>query len=79
MGWAITFMVISGKITIAMAKKPRAVSLKKAKRKEMMSKILDKISEAMKEYATPASERKIARKLRKASKGLTAIVVKTKK
>jgi hypothetical protein len=49
------------------AKKRTAVKVKKTKRKEIMEKILSKISDALKEYATPASERKMARKIKKAA------------
>jgi hypothetical protein len=44
-----------------------------------MEKILSKISDALKEYATPASERKMAKKIKKASKELTTVIVKRKK
>jgi hypothetical protein len=59
-----------------MAKKRITVKDKKTKRKEIMVKIITKISDALKEYATPVSERKIARKIKKASKELTTIIAK---
>ena len=61
-----------------MKKKARTAKEKKTRRKEIMVKILSKISEAMKEYATPASERKIKKKVKKASKELSGIVVTNK-
>jgi hypothetical protein len=61
-----------------MPKKIRATQDKKTKRKELMAKILHKISDAMKEYATPASERKIAKRLKKTSKKLSDIVATDK-
>jgi hypothetical protein len=62
-----------------MPKKTDKKNKRRIKRKEMMAKVLLKISEALKEYATPVSERKIANKIRKASKELAAVLVKDEK
>jgi hypothetical protein len=58
-----------------MTKKTDKKKNRRIKRKQIMAKILFKISEALKEYATPVSERKIAKKIRKASKELSAVLV----
>jgi hypothetical protein len=58
-----------------MAKKVKTRGDKKIRRKELMAKILGKISDAMKEYATPASERKVAKKIKKASREISTIIV----
>ena len=60
-----------------MNKKEERKKNKKIKRKEIMAKILLTISEALKEYATPVSER-MAKKIRKASKELSNVLVKDK-
>jgi hypothetical protein len=57
-----------------MSKKIPATQDKKTERRELMAKILNKISDAMKEYATPASKKKIAKRLKKTSKKLSGIV-----
>jgi hypothetical protein len=57
-----------------MARKTSEIKDKKARRKVLMAKIISKISDAMKEYATPASERKLVRKIKKTSKKLSAFV-----
>jgi hypothetical protein len=59
-----------------MSKKTDKKKNRRIKRKAIMAKILLKISEALKEYATPVSERKIAKKIRKASKELSTVLVK---
>jgi len=59
-----------------MNKKEERKKNKKIKRKEIMAKILLTISEALKEYAT-VSER-MAKKIRKASKELSNVLVKDK-
>jgi hypothetical protein len=60
-----------------MPKKTNKKKNRRIKRKEIMAKILLKISEALKEYATPVSERKITSKIRKASKKSAAVLQKT--
>jgi hypothetical protein len=57
-----------------MARKTSEIKDKKARRKVLMAKIISNISDAMKEYATPASERKLARQIKKTSKKLSAVV-----
>jgi hypothetical protein len=51
-----------------MAKKSKNKTGSKSRKKEIMAKILHNISAAMKDYARPASERKLERKIRKAKK-----------
>jgi hypothetical protein len=53
--------------------------VKKHKRKEIIAKIFDKLSEALKEYATPSSEKKLAKKIKKASKSFSNLLSKNGK
>lgn len=50
------------------------VKLKKFQRKEIVDKIFNKISEALKEYAIPSSEKKLTKKIKKASKSFSKLL-----
>jgi hypothetical protein len=49
-----------------------------SKKKLIKTKIYGKLSDAVKKYTTKDSEKKISKKLKKASKSITALVLKTK-
>jgi hypothetical protein len=61
-----------------MAKVAKTGKAIKNNKKEVKAEILGKLSDAMKEYKTPASEKKLAKKLKKATKEITPLVLKTK-
>ncbi len=62
-----------------MNKRKSRVRVKKQRRTEIMSKIFEKISGALKEYATPSSERKMTKKIEKTGRPFQSHVVKSKK
>ena len=46
--------------------------------KEVKAEILGKLTDAMQEYQTPGTKKKLAKKLKKASKSIAPLVVKSK-
>jgi len=62
-----------------MNKRESQVRVKKQRRKEIMAKILEKISGALKEYATPSSERKKTKKIKKTGRLFSKSRSKSKK
>jgi hypothetical protein len=62
-----------------MNKRESRVRVKKQRRKEIMAKIFEKISGALKEYAIPSSERKKTKKTKKTGKPFLKSHVKSKK
>jgi hypothetical protein len=62
-----------------MNKREHRVRVKKQGRKEIMAKIFEKISGALKEYATPSSERNMTKKIKKTGRPFSKSRVKSKK
>ena len=62
-----------------MTKRESPAGVKKQRRKEIMAKIFDKISGALKEYAAPSSERKMTKKIKKSGKSFSKSRSKSKK
>ncbi len=59
----------------------KALKLKKVsgkRKKEVKAKILALLTDALQEFQTPGSEKKLRRKLKKVSKSITPLVLKSK-
>ena len=62
-----------------MAKQSKTKISTKIGKKTVKAEIIGKLEDALKEYNVPGFEKKLSRKIKKASKSITLIVLKSKK
>jgi hypothetical protein len=62
-----------------MAKLAKKKLSQKGTKKQIKAEIIVKLTDALKEYKTPKSEKKLTKKIKKAGKSITPVVLKSKK
>jgi hypothetical protein len=62
-----------------MAKPSKNNGAHKDSLKEVKAEIIGKLTDALKEYKTPKSDKKLTKKIKKASKSITPLILKFKK
>ena len=62
-----------------MVKPVKSKKSQKDQKKQVKREIIGKLTEALKDYKTPKSEKKLTQKIRKAGKSITPVVIKSKR